>query len=99
MDAETTRKDLERDAGPVCGSDLRAHLDRDAVLVVAPSLGLIDCALAVAADDAKAVGRWLKDGALRRPTDDERAEWPADESRRWIAVVVRPFVLVQDPLT
>lgn len=97
-DPTTIRRRLEEDAGPVQGSDLKAHLERDAVLVVAPSIQLLDCALAVATDDAAKVSAWLADATLRRATEDERAEWPADESRRWIAVVVRPFVLVQDPL-
>lgn len=96
-DTTELRRRLEADAGPVHGSDLKAHLDRDAVLVVARAVALLDCAVAVATDDAAAVKSWLDDGSLRRPTDDERARWPTDEARRWIAVVVRPFVLVQDP--
>lgn len=97
-DPTAIRRRLEEDAGPVQGSDLKAHLERDAVLVVAPSVQLVECALAVATDDAARVAAWLKDATLRRPTEQERASWPTDEARRWIAVVVRPFVLVQDPL-
>ena len=95
----TIRQRLEEDAGPVHGSDLKAHLDRDAVLVVAPSVALLDCAMALATDDAAKVAAWLADATLRRPTQDERAAWPVDEDRRWVAVIVRPFVLVQDPPT
>lgn len=92
----SVRGRLERDAGEVLGSDLKAHLARDAVLVVGPGRELIECAAAIAEDDAVAVAAWLADGTLRRPTDDERAAWPVDAARRWLAVVVRPFVLVQD---
>ena len=90
------RARLERSIGPVCASDLRAHLARDGVFYVAQGLSLLDCAVAIALDDADAVRGWLAAGALRRPTPDEKRAWPALESRHWMAVVVQPFVLVQD---
>lgn len=93
---QSLRAKLEGEAGPVQGSDLAAHLRRDGVLVVSLELSLVECAVAIACDDREAVSAWLAAGALRRPTDDERAAWPADEALRWRAVVVRPFVLVQD---
>lgn len=86
---------LARDAGPVQGSDLAAHLARDVVLVVAPTEDLVACALAVATDDTARVQAWLDAATLRRPTAEEHARWPTDEQQRWTAVVVRPFVLVQ----
>lgn len=93
---QALREKLEGEAGPVQGSDLAAHLRRDGVLVVSRELPLIECAVAIARDDRDAVSAWLASGALRRPSDDERAAWPDDDVRRWTAVVVRPFVLVQD---
>ncbi len=100
MNAPTSRAELvakrRATVGPVHGSDLRAHLKRDAVVVVATTHSLVDCAVAVATDDADAVRAWLTSGVLRRPDDVERAAWPDDPSRRWNALVVQPFVLVQD---
>lgn len=90
------RARLEADAGEVFGSDLKAHLDRDVVVVVAPAASLLDCAVAVANDDSAAVSAWLADGTLRRPSAEERDAWRADATRRWLAVVVRPFVLAQE---
>jgi hypothetical protein len=90
------RTRLQRSLGPVLPSDLRAHLDRDAVWIVGPSLSLLDCAVAIAEDDTTGVSSWLADGSLRRPTADERARWPGETARRWLAVVVQPFVLVQE---
>lgn len=89
------RAKLGEEIGPVHGSDLGAHLRRDGVLVVDAGVSLLECAVAIAADDRSMVAAWLASGALRRPTDDERAAWPVDEARRWLAAIVRPFVLVQ----
>lgn len=94
-DRDALRAKLQESAGPVLGSDLAAHLRRDAVLVVAPSAPLVECALAVACDEARVVAAWLTSGVLRRPETAEREAWPTDPDRRWMAVVVQPFVLVQ----
>lgn len=97
-----TRLRLEEIAGVVMADDLRAHLDRDAVFVVARRLSLIDCGVAVAMDDVDDVRLWIDKGLLRKPLPSERAAW-CDAARsdaseqRWRAVVVKPYVLIQDP--
>lgn len=92
--AEAYRVQLERSVGPVGYSDLRAHLDRDAVFLVAASVSLITCGVAVAMDDVDMVKRWIDSGELRKPSKDERASW-AQHGGTWNALVVQPFVLVQ----
>jgi hypothetical protein len=42
------------------------------------------------------VAAWLGAGLLRRPTDAEREAWLAAPERRWRAVIVQPFVFIQD---
>jgi len=91
---EAYRVQLEKSLGPVSYSDLRAHLDRDAVFIVASSLSLLDCGVAVALDDVDKVRGWIDSGALRKPSKNERATWP-ETGGTWNAVVVQPFVLVQ----
>jgi hypothetical protein len=86
---------LSQDIGLVTGGDLFAHLQRDAVWVVANGASLLEAALAVSTDQTSVVQAWIADGTLRRPTDQERADWPSDERHGWLALVVRPFVLVQ----
>lgn len=97
MSTDDLRAGLERHCGPVIYSDLAAHLKRGAVFVVAPSLDLVKCGLAIARDDRASVERWISSGELRRPSPDELERWPGDEGRTWISVVVQPYVLVQDP--
>jgi hypothetical protein len=91
------RERLEATLGPVVLSDLAAHLRRGAVFVVAPGRPLLECAMAIAIDDASTVKSWIDRGDLRRATDDDAEQWSASQGRTWIAVVVQPYVLVQDP--
>lgn len=96
-DEAEIRATLDASAGDVLASDLRAHLAREAVFVVAPSLSLVECGVAIALDRSEAVAGWVRSGELRRPSADECAAWLADQARRWRAIVVQPYVLVQDP--
>jgi hypothetical protein len=94
---EAIRTKLEQHHGPVFFSDLSAHLERDAVFVVAPGLSLIDCGVAVAMDQVEVVRVWIDSGELRKPSVVERREWPTATARKWMAIVVQPFILIQDP--
>lgn len=93
---EGIRTRLTEALGPVLFADLKAHLARDAVFVVGPTLSLVECGVRVALDDVAAVGAWIESGELRKPSADERTRWAEGETRRWMALVVQPFVLVQD---
>lgn len=88
---------VEDSIGLVYGSDLKSHLLREAVFVVADALALNECAKAIADDDAKRVAKWIESGELRRPTRDEVITWSEDKERCWLAAVVKPYVLVQLP--
>lgn len=94
---EAIREKLTQTAGPVPYSDLAAHLQRDAVFVVATTVPLVDCAVAIALDDVDQVQGFIARGELRKPSPQERQDWTSDPDRTWTAVVVQPFVLVQDP--
>ena len=93
---QALRLRLGETRGTALFSDLRAHLARDAVFVVAETVELLDAAVAVAMDDVATVGRWIESNELRKPTADEREQWRLAVGRRWQAIVVQPFVLVQD---
>lgn len=95
--AEGIRIKLSETLGPVGYEDLAPHLARDAVFVVAPALSLLSCGVAVALDDVDQVGGWISRGELRKPSKAEREGWARQPERRWVSVVVQPFVLVQEP--
>jgi hypothetical protein len=98
-DKGAIREKLEERIGPVVYTDLQAHLARDAVFVVAASVSLLECGIAVATDDVSTVEKWIASGELRKPSKIEREAWPGHEGRTWTAVVVQPFVLIQDPVS
>ena len=83
--------------GDVFWSDLRPHAARDAVIVVSDSLDLIEVGVAVASNDAAAVGAWIQAGLLTKPTAEDLERWPLTPTARFPSLIVAPFVLIRRP--
>lgn len=89
------RDRLAASLGDVLFSDLRAHAARDALIVVADGLDMLDVGEAVARDDTEAVKRWIETQQIRKPNAGDLASWAADPAATFESLVVQPFVLVR----
>ncbi len=89
------REHLAAILGDVYWSDLRAHAARDALIVVAAQLDLLDVGVAVATDDAPRVQRWIEAQLLTKPSAAELARWPAEPLATFESLVVAPYVLIR----
>ncbi len=89
------RESLAAALGNVFFSDLRAHLARGAVVILAPELDILDVAEAVVRDDKARVSGWIEKGLLRKPSLLELETWSKITDDRWESLVVAPFVLVR----
>ena len=76
---------------------LRLHLERDAVVIVAPELDLGEAAARIAADDAPTVSAWIAAGRLSKPSREQIDAWNADPARRFRMLIVQPYILIQEP--
>ena len=76
---------------------LRLHLERDAVIIVAPQLDLAEVAARIAADDAPTVSAWNAAGRLSKPSLEQIGAWNAEPARRFRMLIVQPYVLIQEP--
>ena len=93
----TLREKLESALGPVLAGDLKPHAARGALFHVGGSLHLVDVAEAVAEDAVPKVQAWLDAGDLRRVTTSDVEAWAeATQGPAFKAVVVAPYVLVQE---
>jgi len=75
---------------------LRPHLERGALILVAPGLALAEAGACVAADDAGRVGAWIASGELTKPTLEQINAWDAEPTRTFRMLIVQPYVLVQE---
>jgi hypothetical protein len=71
------------------------HAKRDAVVIVDNGLDLVEVGEAIAADNVPIVQRWIEEGQLIKPSPQQLSDWDGDRSKRFRALIVQPFVLVQ----
>lgn len=91
------REKLAETIGDVLWTDLRPHAARDAVIIVAEELELLDVGVAVASNEAAAVNAWIEAGKLTKPTAEDLARWPLDPKAHFQSLIVAPFVLIRRP--
>ena len=90
------RESFKRDLAPVSWKELRAHLQRDAIILVSPTLDLIETAVAVADDDKNSVETWIAEGLLGKPTAEQLDCWEAELDMPFNMLIVQPFILIQE---
>jgi hypothetical protein len=78
---------------------LKPHAQRDVLLVVAPELDLLDVGVAIASDNVPEVQTWIQQNLLAKPTAIQLSDWNNHEEKRFNALIVRPYILVQEPNT
>lgn len=75
---------------------LERHFARGVVIEVADHLDLVEVAACLANDDKAAVSAWLDAGDIRHLPRETAQRWAqADAAQLW-AVVVAPWVVVQE---
>lgn len=75
---------------------LKPHIQRDVVVVVHQQLDLLDVGAAIARDDVLAVQHWISEQLLHKPLAEELADWNNNQTKRFQALIVQPYVLVKE---
>jgi hypothetical protein len=85
---------LSEELADVEWSALIPHAQRDALIVVSPSLDLIEVGEAIANDNAPLVQEWIREQLIHKPSVDELSTWNAQPTKKFSTLIVQPFVLV-----
>lgn len=72
------------------------HAKRDSVIVVSPELNLLDVGVAIASDNTTSVQHWISESLIAKPTSTQLNDWNLDRSKRFQALILQPYVLVQE---
>ncbi len=91
---KAVREALAETMGETAWPMLEAHAKRGGLIFVAPSLVLLDVAVAVALDQSAEVAAWMEQGLVTRPEPDALCRYGDDADKEWSFVIVQPFVLV-----
>lgn len=86
---------LNQETSQIAWSELQRYFARGVVLHVDDSLDLIDVGYQVSVDNKYAVEGWVEQGSVGAVSDEQAQVWFEANRELW-AVVVRPWVLVQE---
>lgn len=75
--------------------ELMRHFASGTVIVADKELDLIEVAACIANDDKTAVKKWMAENQLLKVSDTQARAWLEQDAVLW-AVVVKPFILVQE---
>jgi len=77
---------------------LEPHHGREALMIVHQDLDLLDVAVSVAQDNAEDIKKWMSEKKLQRPTEEQVETWKDLREKKYIFIIVQPFVFVQEVL-
>lgn len=75
---------------------LAPHARRDVVILVALGLDLVEVGMAIATDDTARIQRWIDEALIQKPSPTQLSGWNQNQSQRFQALIVQPYVLVQE---
>jgi hypothetical protein len=96
QERELERAKIVSETAKIPWLELQRFFAGGKVLWVAEHLDLVDIAHALQHDDLQSVQDWTESGHLAAATDDQAKQWVSTNALLW-AVVVKPWVLVQEP--
>ena len=89
------RARINQETARIPWRDLQRFFAQGRVIAVDPGLDLVELALRCARDEAQTIAADLEQGRLAPVSDDRARAWLEADAEVW-AVVVKPWVLVQD---
>lgn len=94
--ADIEKYKINSETASVPWQALQRHFAAGSTLYVDKRLDLVDVAYQLSVDNKTQVEEWLSDELIHPVKDEQALTWIEQQSEVW-AVVVRPWVLIQDP--
>ena len=98
LNSDELRQAINLETGKLSWQELQRHFARGVVVVISPELDLIDVAGKFIEDNKSFVEKWSNQGKITRANDDHAQHWNKENSNFW-AVVIAPWVLVQEMMS
>ncbi|HPE58802.1 MAG TPA: DUF2288 domain-containing protein [Thiolinea sp.] len=89
------RDKLNLETAPVSWHELALFFARGQIIEVSSELDLIEAATALTEDNTTLFSCWIESSRIQHLPDETARAWAQDDSGLW-AIVVAPWVLVQD---
>jgi len=90
-----SRDEIHSETSNIAWSELQRFFAAGRAIYVSADLDLVEVALQVSNDNSDLVRQWMDKDKLAPVSDDQARYWIGTDATVW-AVVVKPWVLVQD---
>lgn len=94
---------IQREKAKIVGETAKApwkELERfyaqGILILVSDTLDLIEVGYTISIDDAEQIKQWMDTGLLVKNFDPQAIAWEKENTEVW-TVVIRPWVLIQEP--
>lgn len=92
---ELSRAQINLETAQIGWRELQPYFARGATVAVSADLDLVEVAYQISADNQSQVAQWVNSGKIGRVTDEQALAWYEADAMVW-AIVVRPYVLIQE---
>ena len=92
---EVYRTKINQETSHIAWKKLQRFFASGVTVLVAVDLDLVEVALQISEDNKDQVGQWLSGKKIGKVTDKQASTWYEADAEVW-AVVVRPYVLIQE---
>jgi hypothetical protein len=89
------RQDILSETAKIAWSELQRFFAAGKAIHVSVDLDLVEVALQISNDNREMIKLWMDNGQLAPVSDDQARYWIDSDATVW-AVVVKPWVLIQD---
>jgi hypothetical protein len=89
------RDEIHAETSKIAWSELQRFFAAGKAIYVAVDLDLVEVAVQVSSDNSELVRQWMVTGKIAPVSDDQARCWIDTDATVW-AVVVKPWVMVQD---
>lgn len=90
-----TKKELLCETSKIRWHELQRFFASGVVIVAKPDLDVIDVAYQISKDNKAQMEKWLAEKKVSKVSDEQALKWYEENTTVW-AVVVKPWVLVQE---
>jgi len=95
LDELDTHSRLNYETAEIPWTELQMSFAQGRVIYVGKSLDLVDVAVQISNDNKALIEPWMATGQIKHVTDEQAKLWVSANTTVW-AVVVKPWVLVQE---
>ena len=90
-----SRDEIHSETSQIAWSELQRFFAAGRAIYISSDLDLVEVALQISNDNSDLVRKWMDEDKLAPVSDDQARYWIGTDAIVW-AVVVKPWVLVQD---